>query len=290
MNTGLQGTESETVQILTTIETTMEICRQADQPLGLVPTMGALHEGHISLVREARKENVTVVASIFVNPSQFGVNEDFEKYPRPFERDVDLLRNEGVDIIFAPTIEDMYPSNLETYVDVGNVAAPLEGTHRPGHFRGVATVVTKLFTITRPNRAYFGEKDGQQVAVVKRLNDDLNLGVELIVMPTVREPSGLAMSSRNNYMGKTERISGGILYQALCSARERFEMGERNTKTLRQIVLSVLRMEPSVRIEYVSIADANTMEELDTVDRRTIISLAVYIKQTRLIDNIILVP
>jgi pantoate--beta-alanine ligase len=278
------------VQILTTIETTMEICQQAEQPLGLVPTMGALHEGHISLVREARKENATVVASIFVNPSQFGAGEDFEKYPRPFERDVDLLRNEGVDIIFAPTIEDMYPSTIETYVDVGNVAAPLEGTHRPGHFRGVATVVTKLFTITRPNRAYFGEKDGQQVAVVRRLNDDLNLGVELIVMPTVREPSGLAMSSRNNYMGKTERISGGILYQALCSARERFDMGERNAKTLRQIVLSVLRLEPSARIEYVSIADADTMEELDTVDRRTMISLAVSIKHTRLIDNVILVP
>ena len=262
--------------------------REVARPLGLVPTMGALHEGHLSLVRRAREENSTVAASIFVNPTQFGPNEDYRAYPRDLDRDLALLEERGVDLAFLPQPDDIYPNGFDTWVDVDRIASRLEGESRPGHFRGVATVVTKLFTIVRPDRAYFGQKDAQQAQVIRRLNIDLNLGVEPVIMPTVREPDGLAMSSRNAYLNPQEREAALVLYRSLRLAREMYDDGVTEAERIRAAMRELIQAEPLAQIDYVSIANADTLEELDAVDGPALASLAVRIGRARLIDNIVL--
>ena len=210
------------------VETSSEmaaLCRSVPRSLGLVPTMGALHDGHLSLVRRARDENQTLAASIFVNPAQFGPSEDLAKYPRSMERDLQLLEELGTDLVFAPPPAEVYPDGFDTWVEPGSVAEGMEGAERPGHFRGVATVVAKLFTISRADHAYFGQKDGQQVAVIRKMNADLNLGVNVITMPTIREPDGLALSSRNAYLSPEEREAAPTVYRALCAAEDVWRRG-----------------------------------------------------------------
>ncbi len=277
------------MRVLTTVAETVDVCRKAKRPLGLVPTMGYLHEGHITLARCARAECATVVTSIFVNPTQFGPTEDFSSYPRDMERDLELLRGAGCDYVFAPSVEEMYPRGFDTWVEAGKLAQRLEGALRPGHFRGVCTVVCKLFTITRADRAYFGRKDGQQLAVVTRMNRDLNLGVQIVPVDTVREPDGLAMSSRNVYLTPEYRRAAPVIYRALSRVRELYEQGERDAERLRQEGRRIIESEPLVsKIDYFSIADAETLEELTVVDRRAMVSTAARIGKPRLIDNIIL--
>ena len=276
------------MQLVETIEATRAIRRALGGSLGLVPTMGYLHEGHLSLVRAARRENDAVAATIFVNPTQFGPNEDLARYPRDVARDLALLEAEGIDLVFAPSAEEMYPAGYATYVDVGRVTDRLEGASRPGHFQGVATVVAKLFGIVRPDRAYFGQKDAQQCVVIRRLVEDLNLGIELRVLPTVREPDGLALSSRNVYLSPAERRSALVLSRSLFAARDRFLAGERNAEALRALVRDAFTAEPGANLEYVSVADARDLAELDTVDVPAIVSLAARVGKTRLIDNVTL--
>ncbi len=257
--------------------------------LGLVPTMGYLHEGHLALVRRARGENDTIAASIFVNPSQFGPNEDFTTYPRDMDRDLSLLRAEGADLVFTPSPEDIYPPGFDTWIEVGSQSQRLEGEHRPGHFRGVATVVAKLFNVVQPDRAYFGQKDGQQVAVVKRMAADLDMGIDIVVVPTVREADGLALSSRNVYLTPEQRRAAPLIYSALCQARKLWEDGERRGESLRSRVRSTLEQEPLIeKIDYVSVADSSSLEEIDTIGQPVMVSVAVRMGRTRLIDNVLL--
>jgi len=266
-----------------------QACRKARRPLGLVPTMGALHQGHLALVRQARTENATVAASIFVNPTQFGANEDLAQYPRDLEHDLDLLEHEGVELVFTPTPEAIYPPGFNTWIDVGEIGGKLEGAHRPGHFRGVATVVAKLFNIAQPDRAYFGQKDGQQTLVIRQLVRDLNLGLDMVIVPTVREPDGLALSSRNAYLTPEQRRAAPVIYQSLCRAKEDWREGNRDAESLRQTVRETLEREPLIeRIDYISLADTTTLAELETVEGRTILLVAVKLGTPRLIDNIIL--
>jgi len=254
----------------------------------LVPTMGALHAGHASLIEAARRGGGYVVVSIFVNPTQFGPNEDFDRYPRDLEADADLCRRLGVDLVFAPSAAEMYPRPNLTWVDVEKITEPLCGASRPGHFRGVATVCTKLFNIVRPDVAYFGQKDAQQAVVIRRMVADLNLPLEVVICPIVREPDGLAMSSRNRYLDGGQRRDATLLYQALCAARRRFDQGERAVDRLTETMREVLARSPAVDVEYAEIVDAETLEPLTTVDRRVLAALAVRIGSTRLIDNTIL--
>jgi len=253
--------------------------------VGFVPTMGYLHEGHLALVKQARMDNSTVIVSIYVNPAQFGPREDFGAYPREINRDLELLRGEGVDIVFVPSDEEMYPPEFSSWVDVEKVTERLEGASRPGHFRGVATVVAKLFNIVQPSRAYFGQKDAQQVMVIKRMVADLNMGMEIVVVPTVRESDGLAMSSRNIYLSSGERQAATILFKALTLARQLRQGGEKDAGKIRRQMTSLIQKEPLARIDYVSIADAETLEELNLIGRPALASLAVRIGKTRLIDN-----
>ena len=255
--------------------------------VGLVPTMGALHEGHLSLVKRAREQNARVAVSIFVNPRQFGPKEDLARYPRDIDRDRSLLTQGGCDLLFLPLAEEMYPAGCETFVDVGSVAAPLEGERRPGHFRGVATVVLKLLGIFEPTGVYFGQKDAQQLAVIRRMAADLDLAAEIVACPTVRESDGLAMSSRNAYLSSDERAVAPALYRALIAARDRFATGERQGDELRRTMRQVLAAEPLLHVDYVSVADPGSMQELRTVTDRALLSLAVRIGNTRLIDNIV---
>ena len=255
--------------------------------VGLVPTMGALHEGHLSLIKRAREQNARVAVSIFVNPRQFGPKEDFARYPRDIDRDRNLLTQAGCDLLFLPLAEEMYPAGCETFVDVGSVAAPLEGERRPGHFRGVATVVLKLLGIFEPTGVYFGQKDAQQLAVIRRMAADLDLAAEIVACPTVRESDGLAMSSRNAYLSSDERAVAPALYRALIAARDRFATGERQGDELRRTMRQVLAAEPLLHVDYVSVADPRSMQELRTVTDRALLSLAVRIGNTRLIDNIV---
>ncbi len=250
--------------------------------------MGALHEGHAALVRQARADNATAAVSIFVNPTQFGPGGDFGAYPRDLEADLARLEEAGADLVFAPAVGEMYPDGFDTYVDVGGVAAPLEGKARPGHFRGVATVVCKLLTMTRPDRAYFGQKDAQQCLVVKRLNADLNLGAQIVVVPTVREPDGLALSSRNVYLSPEQRGAAPVLYRSLQAGRRLVCQGTSDAEAVRRRIRGVIEREPLARIDYVSVADACTLQELDRVDRPALASLAAYFGETRLIDNVII--
>jgi pantoate--beta-alanine ligase len=255
---------------------------------GLVPTMGALHRGHLSLVEQARAENDFCVVSIFVNPTQFAAGGDFDKYPRALERDLELLQPFNVDLVFAPENREIYPPNFQTYVTVEDIAEPLEGAMRPGHFRGVATVVTKLFNIVQPDRAYFGQKDAQQVIVIKQLVRDLNLPVQIVVGQTIREADGLAMSSRNAYLSPAERQAAVVLYRALCAARDAYERGERSADRIRAVMQETLAREPLAQVEYVSVADTATLRELGVIQGDTLVSLAVRFGTTRLIDNFLL--
>ena len=277
------------MRILETNQDMARACRECPRPLGLVPTMGALHEGHGMLVRRARKENKTVAVSIFVNPAQFGPQEDLHKYPRDLEGDLRLLRREEADLVFVPTVAEMYPPGFDTWVDAGALAGLLEGAIRPGHFRGVATVVTKLLNLTRPDQAYFGQKDGQQVTLVSHLARDLYLGTDIIVVPTVREPDGLAISSRNVFLNSAQRRAAPVVYRALNRAQGLWQKGERDAELLRREVRAVLECEPLIdSIDYVSVAAAESLEELKTVKGRVLVSVAVRLGATRLIDNIIL--
>lgn len=258
--------------------------------VGLVPTMGDLHDGHLSLVRAARERDGHIIVSIFVNPTQFGPGEDYRRYPRTEERDLALLREERVDVAFLPAVEEIYPPGDTTFVEVAGVTEMLEGSHRPGHFRGVTTVVTKLLNIVRPHRAYFSRKDAQQLVVVRRLVRDLRLDVEIVPLPFVREPNGLAMSSRNAYLAPREREAALVLSRALQQAEALFGAGERDAARLRAAMSELIAEEPLAQVDYVSVADAESLQELERVDRPALVSLAVRIGGTRLIDNVTLEP
>lgn len=258
------------------------------EPAGVVPTMGYLHEGHLALVRRAKVENASVIVTIFVNPTQFGPTEDLAAYPRDLERDLHLLQGEGVDLVFVPTAAEIYPPGYQTYVEVEQVARPLEGARRPGHFRGVATVVAKLFNLTCPQRAYFGQKDAQQVRVIQQMTRDLNFPLAIVVCPTVRESDGLAMSSRNSYLTPEQRAAAPVLYRSLLAVQAAYQAGERDAESLRRTALDLLATEPLAQVEYVSVADAQTLEELSQVAGPALCSMAVRIGRARLIDNILL--
>jgi pantoate--beta-alanine ligase len=255
--------------------------------VGLVPTMGYLHAGHLSLVRCARLECNSVVVSIYVNPSQFGPSEDLSTYPRDLQRDLELLRAEGVDLVWTPSDAVMYPPGYQTWVSVEEVTKPLEGAIRSGHFRGVATVVIKLFNAVQPQKAYFGQKDAQQAIVIRTMTRDLDLPIDIVVCPIVREPDGLAMSSRNVYLNPDERRVAVALSKALFNAKKRFEAGGRDASHLRAVVLETLAAEPLVKVQYVSCAHPDTLQELQGHMDKALISLAVYIGKTRLIDNVL---
>ncbi len=257
-------------------------------PLGFVPTMGYLHQGHMKLVQTSKQNNPHTAVSIFVNPTQFAPSEDFSSYPRDLKRDLDLLEKAGVDLVFTPSAKEIYPSNFQTYVTVEEVSKPLEGSLRVGHFRGVATVVCKLFNIIEPKVAYFGQKDAQQVAVIKQMVRDLNMNVTLQVVETVREPDGLAMSSRNVYLSAEERKAAPILWKALTACKNLYGSGERDTNLLREQAVKIITSEPLAKIEYVSIADKETLAELIRVSNGALLSLAVRFGKTRLIDNVVL--
>jgi pantoate--beta-alanine ligase len=259
-----------------------------DGTFGLVPTMGALHAGHASLVSRAREECRHVGVSIFVNPAQFSPGEDLAKYPSTPERDLQLLESLGVDLVWMPPADSVYSPAFQTWVTVEDLSAPLEGKCRPGHFRGVATVVAKLLNCFTPDKAYFGQKDAQQVAVIKRMVHDLNFPVDVVICPTVREPDGLALSSRNAYLSPEERKAAVLLYRALTAAKEKYEQGERNADILRTTMRSVVRSEPLADEQYVSASDPETLCELQSVDRTVLLSLAVRIGKARLIDNILI--
>jgi pantoate--beta-alanine ligase len=275
------------VQIVTSIPELRAARAALAEPVGLVPTMGYLHQGHLSLVRRARAECVSVAASIFVNPAQFGPEEDLSTYPRDLPQDLEMLEAEGVSLVWIPTPNVMYPPGFQTWVTVSKVAEPLEGRLRPGHFRGVVTVVTKLFAGVQPQKAYFGQKDAQQAVVIRQMTRDLNLPIDIVVCPIVREQDGLAMSSRNTYLDPQQRQAATVLYRALTHARAAFEAGERNARLLCDIVAGTVTGEPLARLQYVSCAHPDTLDELETVSDRALISLAAFVGQTRLIDNII---
>jgi pantoate--beta-alanine ligase len=273
------------MKVITTIAGFREARRQAGGTVGLVPTMGYLHEGHLYLARRARAENDSCAVSIFVNPTQFGPKEDFARYPRDPDRDLALLEKEGTDLVLMPPVEEVYPPGTSTWVDVEDVTTRLEGAARPGHFRGVATVVAKLFNIVEPTRAYFGEKDAQQVVVIGKMVKDLNMNLEVVVVPTQREPDGLAMSSRNVYLDSRERQAAVVLWRSMNLARGLWEEGERDAARIRREMEACIKKEPLARIDYVSIADPGTLEELSRMEGRALISMAVYLGKTRLIDN-----
>ncbi len=266
-----------------------KVRRELDKTIGLVPTMGALHEGHLSLVREARRMCDVVIVSVFVNPKQFAPHEDFTRYPRDLTKDTMALADYNVDYIFAPAPEEIYPKGFSTYVEVERLSEQLEGASRPGHFRGVATVLTILFNIVRADFAYFGQKDAQQTLVVKRLVRDLAFDTEIVILPTVREDSGLALSSRNAYLEPEDKRAAAVIYRALSHAEAAYSEGERNGKKLAEIVRADIEAEPRAEIEYVSVNDADTLERLDRLDDRPVlIAVAARLGNTRLIDNIVL--
>ncbi|MDP2932256.1 MAG: pantoate--beta-alanine ligase [Chloroflexota bacterium] len=259
------------------------------EPVGFVPTMGYLHEGHLALVRHAKSENKSVVVSIFVNPTQFGPQEDFGKYPRDPQRDLAMLETVKTDAVFMPPVEEMYPPGYDTWVELGKITHRLEGAARPTHFRGVTTVVTKLFNIVQPNRAYFGQKDAQQALVLTKMARELNMDdLEVITLPTVREPDGLAMSSRNIYLSPAERKGATVLYQSLRLAEQLYQNGERDARKVHQQMLDLIQKEPLAQVDYISIANAETLDELDTIKLPALVSLVVKFGRTRLLDNIVL--
>ena len=278
------------MQVLSTVREMRAACQAARQhgPLGLVPTMGALHPGHISLVRAAREQCAVVAASIFVNPTQFGPNEDFAKYPRTFEQDCAMLDAEGVALVFAPRPEEMYPPGATTFVEVKEIGDRLDGASRPGHFRGVATIVAKLFHAVAPDKAFFGQKDAAQVAVLRTMVRDLNFDLELVVCPIVREPDGLALSSRNRYLSAKERTQALVLSRALNVISATYHAGQKYVVALLQAGGSVMAVEPEVRIDYLEIVDPDTLLPLTEAVPGALVAVAAYLGNTRLIDNIIL--
>jgi pantoate--beta-alanine ligase len=262
--------------------------RQSGRRLGFVPTMGALHEGHLSLVRAARSSADIVAASIFVNPTQFGPNEDLAKYPRSFERDRDLLQSEGVELLFAPSVEEMYPAGAVTWVTVEELSNKLDGRSRPGHFRGVTTVVSKLFHIVEPDVAFFGQKDAAQVAIIRRMVRDLNLPVHITVCPIVREPDGLAMSSRNAYLDPEQRKEALVLQRSLLGVQQLIEQGESSASNLIVAGRQEFADKPSVRLDYFEIVNPDTLDPIQAIEDRALIAVAAYVGSTRLIDNLLI--
>jgi len=276
------------MKTIQTISELRQIRKDMISPVGLVPTMGYLHEGHLSLVKRAREECANVVVSIFVNPTQFGPLEDLEAYPRDIPSDLRMLEKLGVDLVWIPEREEMYPPEYQTWVIVKEVSLPLEGEMRPGHFKGVTTVVTKLFNAVQPDKAYFGQKDAQQVVVIRRMVEDLNQPVEIVVCPIVREVDGLAMSSRNVYLNPQERKAAVVLFKSLTAAENSFRNGTSKAEELREIMAEKIRSEPLAQAQYVSCANPDTLEELSGVAKRALLSMAVMIGSTRLIDNILI--
>ncbi|MFC1897367.1 pantoate--beta-alanine ligase [Chloroflexota bacterium] len=264
------------------------IRQRLTEPVGFVPTMGYLHEGHLALVKQARTENQSVVVSIFINPTQFGPQEDFEKYPRDHALDLSILENEKTNIVFMPSVAEIYPPQFNSWIDIDKITERLEGASRPTHFRGVTTIVAKLFNVIEPARAYFGQKDAQQLIVIKKMVTDLNMNLEIVSIPTVREPDGLAMSSRNIYLNSEQHQAATVLYQALVLAQKLWAQGERDAEQIRQEVTALIQKQPLADIDYVSIADNETLDELDVVKPPALVSLAVRIGKTRLIDNVLL--
>ena len=276
------------MRVIRTVAEIRAACIESPKPVGLVPTMGFLHEGHMALVQRCRAENEYAVASIFVNPTQFGPNEDFSTYPRDLDADLTKLEAARVDAAFVPPVEEIYPRGLTTSVDVGPLGERLEGESRPGHFRGVATVVCKLLAAVRPDRAYFGQKDAQQCLVVKTLNRDLDLGAEIVVVPTVRDPDGLALSTRNAYLGENDRRAALLLPRALDLARSLWLQGATDPSRVKLDMRALIERDPLAHVDYINVADGNTLEELDSIRRGALVSLAVHIGRVRLIDNIVL--
>lgn len=277
------------MQVIDTIAAFRAARAQLKGSVGFVPTMGYLHDGHLALVRQAHAENDHVVVSIFVNPTQFGPNDDFASYPRDPEHDLAVLKEADAALVFTPSVAEMYPPNFQTSIKVSNVSQGLEGERRPGHFRGVATVVAKLFNIMQPDRAYFGQKDAQQVAVIRRMVADLAMPLEVVVAPIVRAPDGLALSSRNSYLTSEQRLAAPIINRALTAAKARYDAGERSPDALRSTVRDMITSEPLAEVDYISAADAETLVELNTpTERPILLSIAVKIGKPRLLDNVIL--
>ncbi|MEK7848831.1 MAG: pantoate--beta-alanine ligase [Chloroflexota bacterium] len=276
------------MRVVKTIAEMRQVRREMRGSVGFVPTMGYLHEGHLSLVRHSRRENDHMVVSIFVNPTQFGPSEDLSRYPRDLPRDLRMVEELGTDVVFSPEAAEMYPHDATTWVVVEKVTDRLEGASRPGHFQGVATVVAKLFHIVEPHRAYFGQKDAQQVVVIQRMAADLDFNLEVVVCPTVREPDGLAMSSRNVYLNPQQRRAAVVLYHSLKKAGGLYASGERDAGRIRQEMAQVIGGEPLAEVEYISVAHPATLQELEKIEGRALASLTVKIGATRLIDNVIL--
>jgi pantoate--beta-alanine ligase len=276
------------MKVISTLAEFKEARRRTAGTVGFVPTMGYLHEGHLFLARRAKAENDVSVVSIFVNPTQFGPKEDFARYPRDPERDLAMLERERTELVLMPPVQEMYPAGTSTWVDVEEVTKKLEGAARPGHFRGVATVVAKLFNIVEPTKAYFGQKDAQQVVVIQKMVTDLNMNLEVVVVPTQREPDGLAMSSRNVYLNPQERQAAVVLWRSMNLAQGLWQKGERDAEKMRNEMMALIKREPLARTDYVSIADPHTLEELSQIKGPALISMAVYMGKTRLIDNVTL--
>lgn len=280
----------EIVRTLFEARAAVAALRAERRTIGLVPTMGALHEGHLSLIRAARAQCDAVVATIFVNPKQFAPHEDFAAYPRTFDSDCDLLRADGVELLFAPSVEEMYPPGSSTFVEVEGISDRLDGQTRPGHFRGVATVVAKLFNIVAPDKAFFGQKDAAQVAILRRMVRDLNFNVEIVVCPTVREPDGLAMSSRNRYLSAEDRHRALILSRALRHIEQQVAAGVLDSAALIDTGLEVLAEQPYARLDYLRIVDPDTLEDIRDVSQGALVAIAAWIGPARLIDNLLIPP
>jgi pantoate--beta-alanine ligase len=280
----------ETIRTVAWMKESARLARAENKIVGLVPTMGALHAGHMALVERARRESSQVVTSIFVNPTQFGPKEDLAKYPRTFEDDSQKLSDAGVDVIFAPQPANIYPPGFRTYVNVDGLSDRLEGRSRPGHFRGVATVVLKLFEIVQPTFAYFGRKDAQQVRIITQMVRDLNLDVEIVICPIVREPDGLALSSRNVYLNPDERKAALVLHRALTAARDELASGTRDALSIQSTLQKIFAAEPQAALDYAEIVDADTFEPVTRISRPTYILLAAFLGKTRLIDNLYFEP
>ncbi len=276
------------MQIARTLPEMKRLRRACRGSVGFVPTMGFLHEGHLELVRRAKKENQVAVVSIFVNPTQFAPNEDFKAYPRDIDRDLSLLQKVQTDVVFIPRDMDMYPQGYDAWVEVGGITQEMEGRSRPTHFRGVTTVCNKLFNIVEPDKAYFGQKDAQQALVIQKMVADLNMNLEIVVAPTVREKDGLAMSSRNTYLTKEERASAPVLYKSLMLAKEMYGKGERDAAKIREAMTRLISTVPAANIDYISIADIATLKEVTTITGKVLVSMAVKLGKPRLIDNIVL--
>ena len=276
------------MQVARSIAEMKRLRRDCAGSVGLVPTMGYLHRGHLELARRAKSENTVAVATIFVNPTQFGPSEDFKSYPRDLDRDLALLDEVKTDIVFVPSDKEMYPGNYDTWVEVRGITARLEGKSRPTHFQGVTTVCNKLFNIIQPDRAYFGQKDAQQAIVIQKMVSELNMNLEVIVCPTVRESDGLAMSSRNTYLTKEERVSAVVLYKSLCLAEDMYAKGERDAAIIKKAMNGLISAEAAAKPDYISIADIASLDEVDIIRGRVLVSLAVRLGKPRLIDNILL--